>query len=600
MKQHVVDPLRRITSVTLCMAILSTTGVLPAGAVEFSTNEAKMDAGEYEITSEMSYVWDDSYVTTLTITNTGDTDLANWSLTFPLNAEIIRLGNAQVLEQKDGQYTIGCLATDDIIKSSQSVMVDIFIAGDPSSCPSSFELDGTMQSYISDVEIVPQSTSLQFQDSVDGGFYVLTDKLDGIAGEITGLSGIESLKYKVEDEYKEIVAEGVLSPSANWDINDLGLHVGYNKLSLSGTSESGSFEESIEIVNFNEDNTEPLDIDLEIDSDADRVPDYYEERLGLDPQNPHSISNTLDDSEVILKSLGVDSDAVDSPNVNEVPIVDNDIPPDLLRGVPKDRVNITGIVIHRSKRPEGCTEDGKTVAPDLTFNDYTYEQLCKLGKVFAVAKSTPEALIWGEMSAAFAVGGALDSHLAATLTNMVTLFKSGNSSQKGKTVRASDKYDYKRYKTFNNATLTSAVKNDSATKKYTKQIADYVTNYLKNGGDPQKLLYVTGGKSNIIEKYVNSFDSTPYPSYGVGGLGIAIHGWHGHTISLNNYKESASGFSGTLVFHFYDHFGLDNDDEITHAGFCDWFTLQHYNRFNGAYVPFLTICNISVNISGPL
>lgn len=600
MKQYVVNHLRRITSVALCVSMLSTIGALPAGAVELGTKETKLDTSEYEISNEMSYVWDDSYVTTLTITNTGDSDITNWSLKFPLDTEIIRLGNAQILDQSDGQYTIGCLATDDVIKSSQSVMVDIFIAGDPSSCPSSFQLNGTIQNHISGVEIIPQSTSLQFQDTTDGGFYVLTDKLDGIAGEITGLSGIESLGYRVEDENKEIVAEGVLSPSDNWDIDDLGLHIGYNKLSFWGNSESGKFDESIEIVNFNEENTKPLGVDLEIDSDADRVPDYFEERLGLDPQNPHSISTALDDSAVILKSLGVDSDTVDSPSANKVPVVEDNIPSELLRAVPEDRVNITGIVIHRSKRPEGCVEGGKTVAPDLTFNDYTYEQLCKLGKVFAVAKSTPEVLIWGEMSAVFAAGGVLDLHLASTLTSMVDLFKSGNTSQKGKTVGVRDKYDYTRYKTFNNATLTNAVKDHSATQKYTKQIADYVTNYLKNGGDPKKLLYVTGGKSNIIEKYVNSFDTTPYPSYGVGGLGIAIHGWHGHTISLNNYKESARGFSGTLVFHFYDHFGLDNDDEITNAGFCDWFTLQHYDRFNGAYVPFLTICNISVNISGPL
>lgn len=81
-------------------------------------------------------------------------------------------------------------------------------------------------------------------------------------------------------------------------------------------------------------------------------------------------------------------------------------------------------------------------------------------------------------------------------------------------------------------------------------------------------------------------------------LAIAIHQFHGHQISLNNYVLDGNEFSGTLSFRSYDHFGLDVDDEITEYGFVDWFTLQHFDRFNGRYTPSLAVVEVEVPISG--
>lgn len=99
--------------------------------------------------------------------------------------------------------------------------------------------------------------------------------------------------------------------------------------------------------------------------------------------------------------------------------------------------------------------------------------------------------------------------------------------------------------------------------------------------------------------------SLKYPSYDFSwgdanerALAIAIHQFHGHQIRLKNYAVSGNTFSGTLVFHSYDHFGLDPDDGVTRYGFVDWFTLQHYDRFNGKYAPPLAVVDIEVPISG--
>ena len=39
------------------------------------------------------------------------------------------------------------------------------------------------------------------------------------------------------------------------------------------------------------------------------------------------------------------------------------------------------------------------------------------------------------------------------------------------------------------------------------------------------------------------------------------------------------------MFDSYDHFGPDPDDEIIGYGFVRWFTVQHYDRFDGKYPP---------------
>ncbi|MFV0133080.1 DUF3289 family protein [Streptomyces sp. HMX87] len=63
-------------------------------------------------------------------------------------------------------------------------------------------------------------------------------------------------------------------------------------------------------------------------------------------------------------------------------------------------------------------------------------------------------------------------------------------------------------------------------------------------------------------------------------------------------EVEGNSFSGKLVFHSYDHFGLDPDDEIKEYGFIDWFTLQHYDRFDGKYPPPIAHADIEIPVSG--
>jgi hypothetical protein len=84
----------------------------------------------------------------------------------------------------------------------------------------------------------------------------------------------------------------------------------------------------------------------------------------------------------------------------------------------------------------------------------------------------------------------------------------------------------------------------------------------------------------------------------IHGLTICVNDTWGNTVEVKDYNFDGEHFSGTLHFCIYDHFGLDQPDvEKTYvnlAGFRAWYVLQHYDYFNGSFVPFVTLMEFDV------
>lgn len=269
--------------------------------------------------------------------------------------------------------------------------------------------------------------------------------------------------------------------------------------------------------------------------------------------------------------------------------------------------DITEAVIHQSDYREGilksASQGDSPVADDLTFNDYTYDELVDLGWAFSVAKITPEFMIWGEMAVLFNVGktGASDD-MKFVLKDLVNTFKNGNRNNVGTSVSNGDTFDTNKYIKYHNSELDNAVISDSSTQDYVELIQDFVVQQLRNNnGDLSLLEFDPYSNHNVVKSYVNQFSPSVYPVFTEKSnlaLSLAIHAFQGHNITITDFKNDGEQFSGKLQFHFYDHFGLDADDEIIWAGFIDWFTLQHYDRFNGKYVPFITTIDYEINFSG--
>ncbi|MEU3999557.1 DUF3289 family protein [Streptomyces fungicidicus] len=277
----------------------------------------------------------------------------------------------------------------------------------------------------------------------------------------------------------------------------------------------------------------------------------------------------------------------------------------------------TDMLIHQSSFREGRRKApdpqhppvpaDPRVADDLTFNDYNFDELTDLGWEFWVARITPESWMWAEFNDIMNFGklGA-DADYAQSVDDLRNAFRYGLGGQSAGTVTVDDNFDPGRYLYRGSGTaLSRAVGASPQEKTYTDKAGQIIKQSLidNQGRTDQLKVQEDLSKNLLFQEFLRQ--DVKYPVYDFSlwdanqrALSIAIHQFHGHTIALKDYKVEGNSFSGKLVFHSYDHFGLDPDDEITEYGFIDWFTLQHYDRFDGKYPPPIAQADIEIPISG--
>lgn len=335
--------------------------------------------------------------------------------------------------------------------------------------------------------------------------------------------------------------------------------------------------------------------DLAKDSDNDGISDYHEKemangnlRLGngvpLTGIN-YLVSDTdgdglLDGEEVAIMKIGnfvfayLKSNPVfydtDGDNINDkddkYPLVSD----------------ISEVLVYKSDKSELKDQYGND-AEDLEYNDKNYLDLIKVSKLLWNA-NTEESYIWSEFDhLLWGMTVFADDNMKNIVSEMRNRFRSGVGG------------------TYSNPYLTKAVKNHKNVTNTVNQYKKFVTDILSNNdADLSKLDYNSNpnkAKEYGIQKAaLNRFEDT------FNGLAVSIHDFWGYKVTITDFKKTDTSYSGVLHFHYYDHFGLDESDfkEIYFLGygFIDWYTLQHYKRFNGAYVPFLTYVDFDVEFSG--
>ena len=143
--------------------------------------------------------------------------------------------------------------------------------------------------------IIPDVTSLG--ETYDDGSFSVADKMDTLSGTLEDSDNIVKLSYTIKDARDTVVGEGDIPVGSEWSINDFGLVVGVNFITITAEAENGSiYKKQLIIKNSNMDNMTNLNVDMS-DPDGDKLPGYYEEWFGTDPNNADTDGDSLPDYE---------------------------------------------------------------------------------------------------------------------------------------------------------------------------------------------------------------------------------------------------------------------------------------------------------------
>ena len=119
----------------------------------------------------------------------------------------------------------------------------------------------------------------------------------------------------------------------------------------------------------------------------------------------------------------------------------------------------------------------------------------------------------------------------------------------------------------------------------------------------------------ILEKYkpVKDRDEMIQPVYDdkFKGLGICVDSLYGNRIEVSSYSFDGKRFEYTLHFVMYDIYGLDSNDIENRkvwnmipfgisAGFRGWYILQHYDKYNKKYKPYISYMEFDRTFEGEI
>ena len=244
----------------------------------------------YDVQFDVYDDWGEGFQGAVTVTNTGSEPFEAWTLSFDTNFTIGDYWGGRIIESSENRYTIGSeMWTNPIMPNSSSsfgftatkqadtepaatnfVLTSVKIDENTMTEEAAITAEATYDSENNVVTVVWQST-------VPTGIFEVMTSLDGVNFEVAA-----TVENAVFYEYAIDSGFGVLYVKIRQNID-------------------GNVVES-NVVTVTE-NAE--DIDYELDTDEDGLPDYYEDILGTDKNNADTDGDGLSDGYEVLY-LGTD------------------------------------------------------------------------------------------------------------------------------------------------------------------------------------------------------------------------------------------------------------------------------------------------------
>ena len=232
------------------------------------------------------------------------------------------------------------------------------------------------------------------------------------------------------------------------------------------------------------------------------------------------------------------------------------------------------------------------LASDLSYNDITEDELRAMDWInwTDFVGTTPADFYnsWAKMcTTTFSA-----PPLTSVIISMIDHFMSGDGSNYSNPILTQKIVEHDSTINYVNS-VKSCI--DSLMSQYNRNI--YALKYNNENRDSNPLVSIMKEKEIFAPVY-DTIADTLGP---LSGLRICVDSLWGNQIEVKSYNRTGNSYSGVLEFTLYDHFGLDAPDVEKFgflAGFRAWYILQHFDRFNGAYKPFVTVINFEVPFSG--
>ena len=365
--------------------------LMPINSFAASGDSKVYEKEGYTVTYSIGSEWDNSQTIEVKIENTGEESILNWALKYDIDGTLSNVWNSTVYSSNEEYTVIKNSGYNYEIAPGQSVNYGYILTSEteePAKLPEDIEM---------------YSRRIDVKSGYDVDFNVTSDWYTGFQAEIA-----------ITNTSAEPIEAWTLGFDSNFDINNIWnakllsseeqSYVTANQLwttpinpgasaSFGFTADKSATENAwaenftLTAVVVGESSLEKgPEIDYELDTDSDGLPDYYEEIIGSDPKTEHSDDDQLPDGYEALY-LGTDPSKSDSDD-NGISDADEDFDTDGLTNLEeynlgtdpfledsdydtlsdKDEVNIYGTNPTKGDTDDDLVPDGDEVKLGLDPN----------------------------------------------------------------------------------------------------------------------------------------------------------------------------------------------------------------------------------------
>lgn len=304
--------------------------------VRIISSEQEVKNG-YDTAFSVNSDWNSGFSGVLTLTNTGDKEIEDWTLEFDFNRELDTVWNGVIVEHRDNHYVVKNAGYNQRIRPGQNVAIGM--NGHPGNMNTGVMSNVTLRSFGFDgpafVEGLVKIDTSAFIPDEDGVFFIPQD-IYSVSGTVQNADKVTGLTYSTNNTFGLDLVSGELTIGESWTIEKLPLLLGYNELTVTAMYDDNTFSsDTVVIACMYEDRMEGLEAAAK-DSDSDGLEDYIEAIYGTDPLNPDTDGDGLSDY-TELAVLGTDPLKADSDG-NGIPDGDEDYDKDGLKNTEEEKL----------------------------------------------------------------------------------------------------------------------------------------------------------------------------------------------------------------------------------------------------------------------